>query len=211
MFLEGRWFLGQVRNDTNFDWRLLRIPRWVPYEVWQDWQQRGLKPEERDGPWGEAEHGDPFRGYANFIGSRKSAITKSAADNDRIDESFRFLEFLLTNQDFNQVLLIEDGMGANMAAAHQYLAQPDPLFPAEEDRRSAQHELSALERLRPSPLWPYDNFGNTGFQKLNGDLTKSWLNNPITAEELKLPSRPLPYDYRHSVLPPKVIRYLVNI
>ena len=133
MLIEGRWFLGQVRNDTNFDWRLLRIPRWASgHEVWADWEARGLSHRRTGRPLGRSRHGRHAHCAATptTVASRKLGhITKTAADHGRVDESFRFLEFLLTNEDFNHVLLIEDGMGANVATAKEYLAQPGPVIP----------------------------------------------------------------------------------
>lgn len=148
----GRWFLGQVRAQANFDWRLYRMPRWVPLAEWERWQRAGLAPADRDGPWGEREH--RLRGFALPLGGRVSFISSSCRDPAR---AFRFLEYLATNQDFNRILLVEDGMGADMKAAHEYLSAPDPLFPGETMNRPVAHELGTLERLYARESWPFTN------------------------------------------------------
>jgi ABC-type glycerol-3-phosphate transport system substrate-binding protein len=152
LHISGRWFLGQVRAQANFDWRLYRMPRWVPLAEWERWQRAGLDPADRDGPWGEREH--RLRGFALPLGGRVSFISSSCRDPGR---AFRFLEYLATNQDFNRILLVEDGMGADMKAAYAYLSAPDPLFPGETLNRPVAHELGTLERLYAREAWPYTN------------------------------------------------------
>ncbi len=177
MFMTGRWFVGQVRAECGFDWRLLRLPRWVPYEQWQDWQERGLAAEQRDGAWGEQARHEalaaaraagadddellhlkiaPLRGYANRLGGRLSFMSSSTPPEHR-EQAFRFLEFLLMNEDFNTVLMVEDGMGADEAVARRYLASVDPNFPEEAANRPVAHELGSLENLHPRPRWPVNN------------------------------------------------------
>ncbi len=153
MHMTGRWFLGQVRAYANFDWRLYRAPRWVPLEEWQRWQRLGLPPERRDGPWGEQEH--PERGYAVPLGGRMACISSSARDPAK---AFTFLEFLVTNRDFNHVLLVEDGMGADRGLSLEYLAKPDPLFPHESVHRPIEHELGAVSHTYARDRWPYPNY-----------------------------------------------------
>ena len=148
----GRWFLGQVRAQVNFDWRLYRMPRWVPLAEWERWQRAKLAPADRDGPWGEREH--RLRGFALPLGGRMAFISSSCRDPQR---AFRFLEYLATNQDFNRILLVEDGMGADMKAAYDYLSAPDPLFPSESVNRPVEHELGTLERLYARETWPFTN------------------------------------------------------
>ena len=97
--------LALVRADVTFDWRLVHMPRWVPYDEWQRWQQEGLRPDQRDGPWAEIN-----RGQGATISGRISAITSSC---ENPEQAFKFLRFLMTNEDFNRALLIEDGMGAH--------------------------------------------------------------------------------------------------
>lgn len=155
MLIMGRWFVGQVRADCSFDWRLARLPRWVPYEEWARWQAEGKGPGRRDGAWGDDGSQD-LRGYANTLGGRLSFLSSSTPEELR-PQAFKFLEFLLTNRDFNKTLLIEDGMGANVATARAYLSQPDPLFPEEVERRPAAMELGSLEHLVAKPVWPGNN------------------------------------------------------
>jgi ABC-type glycerol-3-phosphate transport system substrate-binding protein len=152
MHTTGRWFLGQIRATCAFDWRLVRMPRWVPLDQWQSWQQRGLAADQRDGEWGEREH--PLRGFGLPLGGRMSFISSSSRDPAR---AFKFLEYLATNQDFNRILLVEDGMGADMHIALDYLAHGDPLFPEEGRNRPVEHELGTLARLYARPQWPYTN------------------------------------------------------
>jgi ABC-type glycerol-3-phosphate transport system substrate-binding protein len=152
MHTTGRWFLGQVRATCAFDWRLVRMPRWVPLSEWQGWQQRGLAPNQRDGAWGEREH--PLRGFGLPLGGRMSFISSSSRDPAR---AFKFLEYLTTNQDFNRILLVEDGMGADMHTALDYLATSDPLFPEEVKNRPVEHELGSLANLYARQMWPYTN------------------------------------------------------
>ncbi len=152
MHSSGRWFLGQVRAACGFDWKLLRMPRWVPLSEWQRWQRLGLAPAERDGEWGEREH--PLRGFGLPLGGRMSIISSSSHAPAR---AFKFLEYLATNQDFNRILLIEDGMGADMRTALDYLGKADPLFPEEIRNRAPEHELGSLANLYARPPWPYSN------------------------------------------------------
>jgi ABC-type glycerol-3-phosphate transport system substrate-binding protein len=152
LLIAGRWFLGQVRADVGFDWQLVVIPRWVPYGEWERWELAGLDPARRDGAWGEG--AAPLRGEGNLLGGRMSFLSRTAKQPDK---AFRFLEFLVANQDFNRIMLVEDGYGANRAAAEAYLAAPDPLYPHETVHRAPEHELAALRSLVRRPSWPYDN------------------------------------------------------
>lgn len=177
MFITGRWFVGQVRSECGFEWRLLRIPRWVPYTVWKDWQDRELAPAERDGPWGETAYRarieaartagrspeevrelaiEPLRGYGAHLSGRISFMSSSTPEELR-PKAFKFLEFLLTNQDFNKILMVEDGLGADVKVAREYLAKPDPNFPEEVRNRPPNQELGALEALYPKERWPFNN------------------------------------------------------
>jgi ABC-type glycerol-3-phosphate transport system substrate-binding protein len=152
MHISGRWFLGQVRADCAFDWRLLRMPRWVPLEEWERWQREGREPGERDGEWGEREH--PLRGFSLPLGGRMAFISSSSRDPAK---AFTFLQYLISNQDFNRILLVDDGMGADMRLARDYLSAPDPLFPEEAVNRPVEHELGTLTRLYARDPWPYTN------------------------------------------------------
>jgi len=181
MFECGRWFLGQVRADATFDWRLYRIPRWVPYEEWARWTREGKGPGERDGAWGDAEPPTALRGYGNFMGGRMAFISKTAKDHGRADEAFKFLEYLMINPDFNRILLIEDGMGADMAFAKDYLSKVDPLFPEEAEKRPVEHEMGALDNLVPTPSWPYRNY-ESGRQKGVGSSLGAKMNGPEAKE-----------------------------
>ncbi len=152
MHISGRWYLGQVRANCAFDWKLVRMPRWVPFTEWLRWQRQGLAAEERDGEWSERSH--PLRGFGLPLGGRMSIITSSSKHPAR---AFSFLEYLATNQDFNRILLIEDGMGADMHTALDYLGKPDPLFPEEARNRAPEHELGTLANLYAREPWPYSN------------------------------------------------------
>jgi ABC-type glycerol-3-phosphate transport system substrate-binding protein len=154
MHLMGRWFLGQVRAGATFDWRLYRAPRWVPLSEWERWQRERLEPAKRDGEWGEIEH--PLRGYTIPLGGRMACISSSSKDPAK---AFKFLEFLATNEDFNRILLVEDGMGADMKVAYDYLSRPDPLFPHETINRPVEHELGALSSVYARERWPFTNYG----------------------------------------------------
>lgn len=190
LFICGRWFLCQARGDIAFDWHVFRMPRWVPYDEWARWEKQGLKPEDRDGAWGEKEH--PQRGYGSFLGGRTSIITSSCRDPER---AFSFLRFLVENRDYNTALLIEDGMGANIQMAYDYLSKPDPLFPREVTQRAPEQEMATLANLLPHDLWPYTN----------SDTAKNAINSNIDSdlnrrELLQAPVQPGERTYEYAVL-----------
>jgi ABC-type glycerol-3-phosphate transport system substrate-binding protein len=196
MLISGRWFIGQVRSDVAFDWRLVRAPRWVPYGEWQRWQAAGLKPGERDGAWGEREHAD--RGYGTYLGGRLAILSSSAKDPDN---AFDFLAFLVTNRDYNQALLAEDGMGADVAMTRDYLARPDPLFPKEAANRTPEHELGSLANLFARDAWPHANSGS-GRWILWGDLDAPLDRRDLLADALAHDQRRV--DYTPLLGPPEV-------
>lgn len=152
MLITGRWFLGILRPQADFDWQLLRPPRWVPYAEWARWRSAGQGPGRRDGPWGDREDGR--RGSCALIRGKVTFISSSCRDPDR---AFAFLRFLLTDPDYNRLLLLEDGAGADWRLAQDYLGHPDPLTPGEDGRRLPEHELGALVNQHPGPVWPFPN------------------------------------------------------
>ena len=153
--IAGRWNLGGLRPAASFEWRLLRLPRWVPYAEWERWQREGKGPGRRDGAWGDADAETRRRGFASTISGRMTFVTGSSRHPEL---AARFLEFLVTNRDFSRALAIEDGMGARRDVTLDYLSKPDPDLPGEAERRPVAHELGALERVFPSPVWPYANY-----------------------------------------------------
>lgn len=164
LFICGRWFLCQVRGDVAFDWRMNRLPRWVPYEEWARWEKAGLKPADRDGLWGEREH--RMRGYGSYLIGRTSIITSSCRDPE---SAFAFIAFLVENRDYNHALLVEDGMGANCQMAYDYLGKPDPLFPLESKQRPPEEEMASLANLLPVDMWPYTN-SDSATSTINGNI-----------------------------------------
>lgn len=195
LHISGRWFLGQVRAQVNFDWRLYRMPRWVPLAEWERWQRAGLAPADRDGPWGEREH--RLRGFALPLGGRVSFISSSCRDPGR---AFRFLEYLVTNRDFNRILLVEDGMGASVKAAYDYLSAPDPLFPGETVNRPVEHELGTLERLYARERWPYSN-RYLGRDLAVSDLTGAYGQEGLLNAALERSPARIPYDGVRALFP----------
>ena len=171
MLIIGRWYLGQVHAHAGFDWRLVRLPRWVPYTEWERWQRAGLAPGERDGAWGDREH--PHRGYLLAAGTRATFIS-SSAKNPR--QAFQFLRCLLTDPDYNRLILLEDGAGADRALALSYFAAPDPLVPAEVVNRAPEQELGAVHALAPQARWPWITSGAKG-ELMSGSLG-AWLSRP---------------------------------
>ena len=155
MLTVGRWYLGQIRANVAFDWRMNRMPRWVPYAEWARWQAAGMGPGKRDEPWGDADPATRLRGYGCFIGGRLSGLSSSCRQPEK---AFSFLRFLIENPSFNRALAIEDGFGANVAIARDYLGQVDPDRPDEAVSRPPAVELAALDRLHRRPVWPWDNF-----------------------------------------------------
>ena len=153
MMTMGRWYLMQIRANVSFDWRMLRMPRWVPYEEWARWQREGKGPGVRDGAWGDAEHRDC--GYLVVMNSRSTFLTSSAKDPAT---AFRFLELLVRNQDFQKVILLEDGASAGMQTTLEYVGAPDPLIPEEAIHRAPEQELAALANQVSRLRWPFSNF-----------------------------------------------------
>jgi ABC-type glycerol-3-phosphate transport system substrate-binding protein len=188
LFICGRWFIGQVRADVGFDWRLVRMPRWVPYDQWRGWQQRNLAPADRDGDWGERDH--PLRGFGLYLGGRVAILSSSSRHPE---EAFRFLAFLVQNPDYNQALLIEDGMGANLAMTRAYLAHSDPLFPREIANRTPEHELGTLANLFAKDAWPHANAG-TGRTLLWANADADLNRGDLLATALAADPRRIPYD-----------------
>lgn len=153
MMTMGRWYLGQIRANASFDWRMVRMPRWVPYEEWARWQREGKGPGQRDGEWGDLEH--PNRGYIAQMNTRCSFLTSSSRDPAK---AFRFLEMLIRNKDYTRVILLEDGACANMPMALDYFSKPDPLVPDEIVNRAPEHEIAAVSQQTPRPRWPFSNY-----------------------------------------------------
>jgi ABC-type glycerol-3-phosphate transport system substrate-binding protein len=153
MMTMGRWYLGQIRANASFDWRMLRMPRWVPYDEWARWQREGKGPGQRDGEWGDVAH--PNRGYIAQMNTRCSFLTSSSPDPAK---AFRFLEMLIRNQDYTRVILLEDGACASMPMALDYFSKPDPLVPDEIINRAPEHEIAAVSQQAPRPRWPFSNY-----------------------------------------------------
>jgi hypothetical protein len=153
MLFLGRWYLGQVRANAAFDWRLYRIPRWVPYREWARWQRAGMGPGQRDGEWGDREH--PDRGYVVSTNTRCTFMSSSARNPA---QAFSFLKFIATDADYNRLLLLEDGAGSDYALARDYLGKPDPLVPDEFARRPPEQELGAIRDQVPVACWPWSNY-----------------------------------------------------
>ncbi len=156
MLFIGRWYLGQIRANTAFDWRMYRMPRWVPYSEWARWRRAGMGPGQRDGEWGDRPdvgHGD--RGYLAYVATRCTFMT-SSAKNPR--QAASFLKFIAANPDFNRLLLLEDGAGADFALARDYLSKVDPLIPDELKRRPPEQELGAIRNQTPIATWPWGNY-----------------------------------------------------
>lgn len=153
MMTMGRWYLMQIRANVSFDWRMVRQPRWVPYDEWARWQREGKGPGQRDGDWGDLEHRD--RGYLVMMNTRSCFLTSSAKDPAK---AFRFLELLIRNQDYQKVILLEDGSSANMRMTLDYVGQPDPLIPDEVINRPPEQELAAVIGQVGRPRWPFSNY-----------------------------------------------------
>jgi ABC-type glycerol-3-phosphate transport system substrate-binding protein len=153
MMSMGRWYLMQIRANVSFDWRMVRMPRWVPYEAWARWQREGQPPGRRDGEWGDATH--PDRGYLVLMNTRSCFLSSSAKDPAK---AFRFLEMLIRNQDYQQVILLEDGSSANLATTLDYVSQADPLIPDEVVNRTPEQELGAVRNQVGRPRWPFSNY-----------------------------------------------------
>ena len=184
LLIQGRWYLRYIRAKASFDWRLYRNPRWVPYEVWADWERRGLKPEERDGEWGEAKGGDPYRGYGAFMYGSRVLFSKNIVKKGLLDEAFEFAKFMLTDEEYNLKLLLEDASGPNLKIAKDYLSKPDPFYPDEVRQRPVKHELGVLEHVYYKQRWPYLNW-NLGYHKTVRNI-KSWINNEVVLDDEKL-------------------------
>ncbi len=152
MLIMGRWYLGQIRANVAFDWRLVRMPRWVPYAEWARWQREGKGPHERDGDWGDREH--PDRGYQIQVGTRSTFLSSSARDPR---QAFAFLRFIATDPDYNRLILLEDGAGADYAMSVDYMGKLDPLVPDELVKRSPEQELGAIRCQLPLSRWPWPN------------------------------------------------------
>ena len=152
MISNGRWYLMHIRANVAFDWRMVRMPRWVPYEEWARWQREGQGPGRRDGAWGDREH--PDRGYLVVMNTRSTFISSSARDPDA---AFRFLEMLVRNHDYQQIILLEDGASASQRTTMAYVSRPDPLIPDEAVNRPSEHELGAVRGQIGRPRWPFSN------------------------------------------------------
>ncbi len=153
MMSMGRWYLMQIRANVSFDWRMVRTPRWAPYDEWARWQREGKGPGQRDGAWGDREHQD--RGYLTVMNTRCTFLTSSAKDPAK---AFRFLELLIRNHDYQKVILLEDGSSANMAMTLDYVGKADPLIPDEVVNRTPEHELGAVHGQVGRPRWPFSNY-----------------------------------------------------
>ncbi len=153
MMSMGRWYLMQIRANVSFDWRMVRMPRWVPYDEWARWQREGRGPGQRDGAWGDLEHAD--RGYLAIVNTRSTFLTSSAKDPAK---AFRFLELLIRNQDYQKVILLEDGSSASMAITLDYVGHADPLIPDELVNRPPEQELGAVRGQVGRLRWPFSNY-----------------------------------------------------
>lgn len=153
MMTNGRWYLMQIRANVSFDWRMVRVPRWVPYEEWARWQREGKGPGQRDGAWGDREH--PDRGYLVLLNARATFLSGSARDPA---SAFRFLDMLVRSPDYNRIIMLEDGAGASRRLSLDYLAKPDPLVPAEAVNRTPEQELGAVAVAERRLPWPWSNY-----------------------------------------------------
>ena len=168
MLFTGRWYLGQIRANVNFDWHFYRMPRWVPYKEWARWQREGKGPGQRDGAWGDIDHID--RGYLVYFNTRCTFLSSSAKDPEK---AFAFLKFIATDPDFNRLLLFEDGAGADYALAKDYLGKPDPLVPDESQHRPPEQELGAIRQQQPAPAWPWVNYDERA--NIDWNSLPSWM------------------------------------
>ncbi len=168
MMSMGRWYLMQIRANVSFDWRMVRMPRWVPYDEWGRWQREGKTPGSRDGAWGDREHQD--RGYLVVMNTRCTFITSSAKDPAK---AFRFLELLIRNQDYQKIILLEDGSSSNMQTTIDYVGQADPLIPDEVVNRTPEQELGAVRNQVGRPRWPFSNYAR--HENIRGSNLAAWM------------------------------------
>ncbi len=137
MLTLGRWGLIKMRREAQFRIEFYPVPRYIPYEEWARWQSDPkIRADHRlrDGSWGEQTTESRNRGKSVVLQGRVTGILKTSKHPR---ESFYFLEYL-ASPEFNYLINKDaDAFSSRKELTVQYLSQPDPDFPEENQHRAA--------------------------------------------------------------------------